>query len=205
MTFEDKQGLVVLPSHGWLPLFPYNRISLISRYIFFQDAIVIIFALTKLDLLCDPFLAKVSFGGGDSLLFGSAMYLDPFHKGAQSLPLKIKHLSWFFCTQVQPATATGLQGRSTLPKTDLQVLILEAALIHSKSENIGGAFNSGWKIWRKKSVYHIDKILQKMCENNENSIDFVIKYVAYLLGKYDILGVYKRFYQCDDQNSRCCP
>ena len=54
MTFEDKQGLVVLPSHGWLPLFPYNRISLISRYIFFQAAIVIIFALTKLDLLCDP-------------------------------------------------------------------------------------------------------------------------------------------------------
>lgn len=71
---------------------------------------------------------QVSFGGGDSLLFGSAMYLDPFHKGAQSLPLKIKHMSWFFCTQVQPATATGLQGRSTLPKTDLQVSILEAAL-----------------------------------------------------------------------------
>ena len=33
---DDKQGLVVLPSYGWLALFPYSRSSLFSRYTHFH-------------------------------------------------------------------------------------------------------------------------------------------------------------------------
>ena len=110
---DDKQGLVVLPSYGWLALFPYSRSSLFSRYTHFH---CFAFFLSVLQMFL--FWCQVSFGGGDSLLFGSATYLAPFHRG-QIGSWRVKNSSLWI--QVQLATTTGLQGRSTLQAARLQV------------------------------------------------------------------------------------